>query len=168
MKSNVEVFSPELLQSKRLQRGFSLEFLSKLSRLKQKTIRAYEEGRFTPSKSSWSCLCRILNMTEEELELSLRQGDTWTTQKEEWEYKPVSFSFNVGHCYVIRDTPYSNGAKYECEINPMSGNFCIFKYEGKTGIHHKFIEVKGRWSRTYTDQQLIGKVIKEVNDDEQA
>lgn len=40
-------------------------------------------------------------------------------------------------------------------------NFC---YIGKQGIHHCFKAVLGGWSRTYTDTQLIGKSILEVND----
>ena len=33
---------------------------------------------------------------------------------------------------------------------------------GKQGKHHCFKETSGGWSRTYTDQQLIGKTIQEV------
>ncbi|MBQ3457124.1 MAG: hypothetical protein IJG36_11845, partial [Synergistaceae bacterium] len=39
---------------------------------------------------------------------------------------------------------------------------CIFRYEGKIGIHHSFREIRGGWTRTYTDPQLIGKHIQEV------
>ena len=37
-----------------------------------------------------------------------------------------------------------------------------FRYMGKTGIHHKFIEAHIGWSRTFTDAQLIGKKIEEA------
>mgnify|MGYP006872985829 CR=1 FL=1 len=39
---------------------------------------------------------------------------------------------------------------------------CLFRYECKTGIHYVFREVRGGWIRTYTDAQLVGKVIEEV------
>lgn len=36
-----------------------------------------------------------------------------------------------------------------------------FIYQGKQGRHHMFRHAQGKWSRTYTDPQLIGKIIKE-------
>ncbi len=66
--------------------------------------------------------------------------------------KPVKYEFAEGHRYRIYDR--LNGKKPESEM-------CMFEYEGKDGIHHKFREVSGKWTRTYTDAQLIGKMIKE-------
>ena len=51
--------------------------------------------------------------------------------------KALNFSFNIGECYRIDDF--------------------IFKYLGKQGIHHYFMEINGGWTRTYTDVQLLGK-----------
>ena len=65
------------------------------------------------------------------------------------------YKFQVGKIYQIQTKPCEGKRGYESEW--------IFKYEGKSGKHHKFKEVRGRWSRTYTDNQLIGKEIKEVN-----
>jgi hypothetical protein len=65
------------------------------------------------------------------------------------------YEFKVGKIYQIQTKPCEGKRGYESEW--------IFKYEGKSGKHHKFKEVRGRWSRTYTDNQLIGKEIKEVN-----
>ncbi|MBR0317092.1 MAG: hypothetical protein IJQ99_09520 [Synergistaceae bacterium] len=39
---------------------------------------------------------------------------------------------------------------------------CIFEYLKDEGIHHCFREVRGGWSRTYTDAQLVGKNVKEI------
>ena len=50
------------------------------------------------------------------------------------------------------------------EFDAKNNNFYVFRYEGKSGIHHKFREARGGWVRTYTDAQLIGKVIKEVQE----
>lgn len=47
-------------------------------------------------------------------------------------------------------------------ISPTTGINCIFRYEGKAGIHYCFREIRGGWTRTYTDVQLIGKRIREV------
>lgn len=160
--SKPEEFSPELLRTKRLKRGLSIETLAQLVRLKPKTIYCYEAGRCRPSKYYWSCLRRVLNMGKADLELMQKQGDAWITPSKDDSCEPVAFTFECGHCYSIRDTPHTAGAKYEQEINPQSGNFCVFRYEGKSGLHHKFTEVKGCWSRTYTDQQLIGKFIEEI------
>ncbi len=66
------------------------------------------------------------------------------------EPKPVKipvnpvFSFDDGHQYII------DGGDY------------IFGYEGKQGKHHMFREIKGNWTRTYTDAQLVGKKVLEV------
>lgn len=76
--------------------------------------------------------------------------------------KPVIFEFKFGHSYSI----YSNGKNSHNYnwLSPECGTFCVFRYEGKRGIHHIFKEVKGGWTRTYTDAQLIGKHIKEVEE----
>ena len=72
----------------------------------------------------------------------------------------IKHEFEENHCYSITDSPSAGNA--DREINPKSGKFCMFRYEGKHGIHHCFRETRGGWSRTYTDAQLIGKHIKEV------
>ena len=51
---------------------------------------------------------------------------------------------------------FSQGNKYIIEKD------YIFEYLKKDGIHHIFKEINGGWTRCYTDQQLIGKTIKEV------
>ena len=38
----------------------------------------------------------------------------------------------------------------------------VFQYERTEGIHHCFREVRGGWSRTYTDCQLVDKRVQEV------
>ena len=56
--------------------------------------------------------------------------------------------FQVDHFYIISDSQ-----EY------------IFSYVGKEGIHHVFREIRGGWTRTYTDYQLIGKTVKEIGND---
>lgn len=38
----------------------------------------------------------------------------------------------------------------------------VFRYERTEGIHHCFREVRGGWSRTYTDWQLVDKRVLEM------
>lgn len=54
------------------------------------------------------------------------------------------YSFKEGYCYII------GGGDY------------VYCYEGKQGKHHVFRETRGKWTRTYTDAQLVGKKIQEV------
>ena len=56
--------------------------------------------------------------------------------------------FQEGHTYSIKSSD-----KWESE--------CIFRYERQIGIHYVFREIRGGWTRTYTDAQLVGKIIKE-------
>ena len=66
----------------------------------------------------------------------------------------IARSFIVGHYYNISDTP-----------NPSESSTLqqsTLRYERKEGIHHVFREERGKWIVTYTDAQLIGKHIKEV------
>ena len=60
--------------------------------------------------------------------------------------------FHEGHVYRIISSD-----KWESE--------CEFCYERQAGIHYIFREVRGGWTRTYTDAQLIGKTIKEGSND---
>ena len=75
---------------------------------------------------------------------------------------PVFFE---GHCYCIHSKlkfgykhalwpAFSNDA-FECSYR--------FIYLHKNGKHHVFREINGGWTRTYTDAQLVGKRILEVN-----
>ena len=73
---------------------------------------------------------------------------------------PEPSRFEVGRDYEIISTE-SRPNKQDI-ISPTTGMNCVFRYEGKEGIHHCFREIRGGWTRTYTDTQLIGKRISEV------
>ena len=73
--------------------------------------------------------------------------------EEAWRYP----RFYEGRCYAIVDDD-----KTSTFLNPITGTGCVFRYEGKSGIHYCFREERGGWLRTYTSNQLIGKRIKEV------
>lgn len=65
----------------------------------------------------------------------------------------LNFSFTAGRNYSFR---IEKGKTQSAEEN------FVFSYEGKQGIHHMFREIFGKWTRTYTDAQLIRKRVKEV------
>ena len=64
--------------------------------------------------------------------------------------------FYEGRRYRIED-----GDKTSTFLNPMTGTGCVYRYEGKSGIHYCFREERGGWTRTYTAAQLVGKRIQE-------
>lgn len=71
-------------------------------------------------------------------------------------------SFIQGKKYLILDTGNAVKPK-EDFLNPTTGKGCTFIYLRKEGKHHIFKEERGGWTRTYTDNQLIGKHVKEVH-----
>ena len=74
--------------------------------------------------------------------------------------KSIPKHFVEGKCYKI----YDKGSNYK--KTSLSGTTwdcdCIFMFLRKDGIHHVFRDVKGGWTRTFTDAQLCGKKIQEV------
>ena len=72
--------------------------------------------------------------------------------------RSIQRHFTEGKCYKIlgshkgKTPPYSLSWEYDC----------TFRFLRKEGIHHIFREVRGGWTRTYTDAQLVGKNIQEV------
>lgn len=76
----------------------------------------------------------------------------------------INVKFVEGNCYEIHDNenvadPMSLAIKQS--RNSMG---YIFRYEGMSAIHHVFREIRGKWIQTYTDAQLIGKYVKEVEE----
>lgn len=59
---------------------------------------------------------------------------------------PYERDFVPGRHYVIEE----------------KNNFRVYEYLRKDGIHHCFKSVRGGWTQTYTDYQLIGKKVEEV------
>ena len=68
--------------------------------------------------------------------------------------KALHHEFITGRKYYIADSG---------SAETRDDDFKIFVYVKKEGIHHMFTHYMGGWSRTYTDTQLIGKVIEEVS-----
>lgn len=77
--------------------------------------------------------------------------------------KSIRKHFIEGKCYRI----YGGGCQGSYDRKSVSTGTsweqdCIFMFLRKEGIHHVFREVRGGWTRTYTDAQLVGKNIQEV------
>ena len=76
--------------------------------------------------------------------------------------KRIKKEFTVGKKYIVSGSGYYGKGNHTLDGTSWD-NKVVFEYTGKQGIHHCFRSVLGGWSRTYTDYQLIGKKIREVN-----
>ena len=103
---------------------------------------------------------------------ALKDEENLLRKEAEAREKALTHEFEEGKVYVIKEVStnrYSGGTTKKDGGKLMTNgiswcNDCLFRYVGKTGIHHCFIEQNGGWSRTYTDQQLIGKRITEFTE----
>ena len=149
------------LHESRLKQGLTQKELSQLSGVAVTQIHRYENG-VVPSVKNYNKLARVLGCDKIPVQASpktterktLKELDSLLTSPEPVKIpKPITFTFTEAHIYKIyaevRDEEYA------------------FRYEGKQGIHHMFREIRGGWSRTFTDAQLIGKKIVEVNKNEE-
>ena len=87
----------------------------------------------------------------------------------------IARTFKIGACYQVVSNKtlikrLKAGEKYavqtvsESNDDPEFG--FTFRYLGKQGIHHTFREISCGWGRTYTDAQLVGKEVIEVQEAE--
>lgn len=98
------------------------------------TISQYERGKNSPESKRWMKLYEILKT-----EIAVHQ----------------MFGFDASRRYRI----YTSNRLGRVPQEHIDYEYI---YEGKRGVHHIFREQSGGWTRTYTDSQLIGKVIQEV------
>lgn len=71
----------------------------------------------------------------------------------------LTHKFVKGCKYFIHDHDTSSTGHFDIFMY-------IFTYQGKSGKHHVFKNSAGNWITTFTDPQLIGKVIKGAKNDE--
>ena len=156
----------KLLEVKRLKRGLTRQELSRRSGVRMDSLKAYESGKQLPTVKNYNKLCEVLGLTPIQVTTPRIKKNN---QRKPYPRRPqeeseqslrlpglVCFKFEEGQKYKISET--SSGVKGVKD----AVKDCIFSYEGKEGIHHKFREVSGSWTRTYTDAQLVGKQIQEV------
>ncbi|MBQ3455953.1 MAG: helix-turn-helix transcriptional regulator [Synergistaceae bacterium] len=76
----------------------------------------------------------------------------------------LNVSFTEGMCYEIHDGVNFSALMSLAIKQSRNSNGYIFRYEGMSGIHHVFREIRGKWIQTYTNAQLIGKYVKEAEE----
>ncbi len=158
--------------------GLSFKDLSLRSGISLNAINNYRRGKVMPSVKSYNSLADVLGWRHIST-LDCKVPKQKQAGKKRAKYKvsknyeaisidysdapkiplPIAFSFAEEHCYRIFTT---GNIKSIPQRNLTWEQSCIFRYVKKEGIHHMFREIRGGWSRTYTDAQLIGKTIMEV------
>lgn len=139
-------------------RGFNVQDVSKLTGIRPCKIQSYASGVMLPTVKTYNRLAHIFGWLILPEKAQSVQGNAKPKQKMTELNFPASckkFTFTSGKKYVIK-----------CQIGTMSEQAdYVFKYEGRQGIHHVFREIHGNWTRTYTDTQLIGKRLYELEEE---
>lgn len=149
--------------------GLSLYQLAKRAGLSVRTIKGYEYCNSVPSVKAYNALAEILGfekVPEPKKAKTKKSTPKIKAQKPKTQKRydkvqdtddnpellamplPEKTTLETDHLYAI----------YEF---PKVGDF-VYRYTGKNGIHHCFVEVHNGWSMTLADYQLIGKTVKEV------
>ena len=143
------------LYQSRMELGLTQKELSQLSGIGVSTLYEYETRGRIPCVRNYNKLAKVFgwekildSQTENPKKVVL---SPLLPPKPVELPRPVKYEFIEEHIYGI----YESQKKQDDNVN-------MFRYEGKQGIHHMFREVHGGWTRTYTDAQLIGKHITEV------
>ena len=142
--------------------GLSQKELGKKLGVRRDTISLWERGITSPTKRHAGNLDAIFadcpppseNDTTPCRKKRYYNAEEEATKKLAENIKAISRTFTEGQCYTISETPSSANA------NTIQQS--ILQYERKEGIHHVFREIRGKWIVTYTDAQLIGKIIRQV------
>ena len=165
MERYVENFSPIRLRQMRRKKSLSQRKLAEIAGITSATITLWEMGKVRPSVKKWEQVLAAIYAYNASVKPSSklayhisfdRYEDLIAVPDLVREIVPLRgvFSFETGKCYYIRE-PVCGCCKHFCDG-------IVFRYKCQEGIHHMFVAVNGGWSRTYTDAQLIGKVIEEV------
>ena len=159
-----------LFQS-RMNRGITQKELAQLISVGTATLCYIEKRSRQPTISTYNKLAKFFGWKKITNSTPFKPKPNTDTEKTVLNPEPVKlparvkFTFEEGHSYQISKIVYTEnnrgGKNAKCANTLWSGD-CVFRYEGKHGIHHIFREVRGNWTRTYTDAQLIGKRISEV------
>lgn len=139
-------------------RGFSAQDVSRLTGIIPSKIQSYASGLMLPTVRTYNRLAHIFGW----LILPERAQSVQVMSKPKQKMTSINpgegcmkFEFASGKKYVI---------KYQIGTMSEQADF-VFKYEGRQGIHHVFREIHGNWTRTYTDTQLIGKRLYELEEE---
>ena len=147
-----------------LKLGLTARDISKRTEIRISRVKDYAEGTTIPEPKTYNKLAKVFHWpklhnkvnTQVYTQAKGKQLSYEAVQHPEIKISAIpgsiSFSFSVGQHYQFAYEKYSMDHEY------------TFRYERKEGIHHMFREIHGGWSRTYTDAQLIGKTIMEVEE----
>ena len=150
----VEDFNPKLLEELRREKGLTQTRLNTLAELRAKAICDWEKCRSRPTPRLWEKVYSILTLSSAEIaKLEKTAPRIMATG--------LVYTFEEGHCYTIRRSKVGGNGSGRYRSQHVD-EIAVFCYRYKEGIHHMFREIHGGWTRTYTDAQLIGKTIKEV------
>lgn len=141
--------------------------LSQMTGISIKSLYDYQRGKRMPLLKGYNALAGVFGWEKEKPKpkKAVKKRVMYKPRKIVIEEapplpKPVKYEFEKGHMYRISEKTYVADIFGQLKGSVKWGEE-IFRYEGKQGIHHCFREVRGGWSRTYTDAQLVGKHIKE-------
>lgn len=146
------------LRSIRINLGMSVSALAFSAGLCINTIRDLENGIHLPSARSYNKLAQIFNWQK----LPEPQARKPNTRIQDIPPQKIVFSFRLGHLYTFTERQQERLQRPTWIDGLNWDKQCVFRYEGKFGIHHKFREIFNGWIRTYTDAQLTGKFFQEV------
>ena len=148
-----------------LKLGLTARDISKRTKIRTYHVKEYANGIRIPEPKTYNKLAKVFHWPKLHNKVNTQvyacpKGEKIryeAVQHPEIKISPIpgsiSFSFSEGHLYQFareKFPDFSEDHEY------------TFRYERKEGIHHVFTEIRGGWSRTYTDAQLIGKNIMEV------
>ncbi|MBQ3455674.1 MAG: helix-turn-helix transcriptional regulator [Synergistaceae bacterium] len=146
------------LEAAMKERGYSVHDVSKLTGIKAYKVQSYVSGLILPTIRTYNRLARVFGWDMLHEKAPTIQGNAKPKQKMTELNVSTScrkFTFTSGKKYVIK-----------CQSGTLSEQAeYVFMYEGRQGIHHVFRELNGNWTRTYTDAQLIGKKLYELEDE---
>lgn len=157
----------ENIKALRYTLGLSQADLGKKLGVDRSTVALWEKGTTVPRERYEKVIAEIfgdissMSMPEKPVSRHKKKDKADYDNEEEMlkllakKRAEIERSFTVGKCYSISDTPNSSSF--------YSMNQFILQYERKEGIHHVFRETRGKWITTFTDAQLVGKFIKEVD-----
>ena len=126
------------------------------------------------SKSNIKELRKLLGLSEDEVseashvpicdiqKLEKGEKNTFEPFLKDWLEREANERKAIEDAIKALKREFKKGGHYTINDNKIQSNDFIFEYLSKDGIHHVFREVHGGWTRTYTDAQLIDKIIKEV------
>ena len=146
------------LRQQRAARGWTQLELAERIGTPKSSIAAYEQGKMSPSIKTYNQLAKAFGWSELTVKSTGTNPPRTVKHYDRVEHeevpapieipKPPKFFFETGRDYLIDKATFT------------------LRYEKKNGIHHTFRSVRGGWTQTFTDAQLIGKTIQEVGNEQ--